>query len=183
MKGTAKQKQKPMSNLWFKLMALEYRSRSKPLFVVDELRLAGVSAGMHVLDFGCGPGRYAVHAASIVGAEGMVYALDIHPLAIQMVEKAARKQRLTNIRPICSSCTTGLEPETIDLALLFNTLHDVDDRDGVLAEIRRVLKPNGRLVYRDHTLNGASLLELMNRVGFCLVEESEVRSFAKCLQR
>jgi len=179
MKGTAKQEQRPMPNLWFRLMALEYRTRSKPLFVVDELRPGGVSAGMHVLDFGCGPGKYTVHAASIVGAEGVVYALDIHPLAIKMVEKTARKQRLTNIRPICSSCTTGLEPATIDLALLFNTLHDVDDKDGVLAEIRRVLKPNGRLVYRDHTLNGTPLLELMQRAGFCLVEESQVQSFAK----
>ncbi len=177
MAEAVKREQRPMPNLWFRLMALEYRTRSKPLFIDEKLRQAGVSPGMSVLDFGCGPGRYTIPTASIVGEEGTVYAVDVHPLALQMVEKAAQREGNTNVRPIRSSCATGLEPETIDIVLLFDTLHDVEDKEAVLAEIRQLLKPNGRLLYKDHTLNGAPLRELMLRSGFRLVEESEVLSF------
>ena len=173
-------KQKPMPNLWFKLMALEYGTRAKPSLVDERLKQAGVSHGMHVLDYGCGPGRYTLPAASIVGPKGVVYALDIHPLAIQTVEKAAKRRALDNVRLIRSSCASGLKSESIDIAILFDTLHDVDDADGVLHEIRRVLKSKGRLAYKDHTLNGTLLLQVMLRNGLRLVEGSEVLSFEKC---
>lgn len=134
---------------------------------------------MHALDFECGPGRYTVPIASIVGTEGVVYALDMHPLAIQMVERAARQQGLTNVGSIRSSCATGLGPETIDVAFLFDTLHDVEDMESVLRELRRLLNPKGRLLYKDHTLNGVPLCEMMVQSGFRLVNESGVSSFVK----
>jgi len=87
--------------------------------------------------------------------------------AIQMVERADRKQGLTNVRR-----ATGLGPETIDVAFLFDTLHDVRDKKSVLGELRRVLKPKGRLLYKDHTLNGVPLREMMVQSGFRLVNES-----------
>ena len=100
--------------------------------------------------------------------------MDVHPLE---VEGEARRQRLDNIRPIHSGCSTGLEPETIDIALLFDALHDVDDKAAVLGEIRRVLTPDGRLLYKDHTLNGTELRDLIKRNGFRLDWESEMLSF------
>ena len=88
MNVEAKQ-QKPMPNLWFRLMALEHSTRSKRPLPIEALKQAGVSPGMRVLDFGCEPGRYTIPAASLVGPEGIVYAVDVHLLAIRMVEKAA----------------------------------------------------------------------------------------------
>ena len=172
--------QRAMPNLWFRLMALEYSTRSKPALAVDMLNRAGICEGMNVLDFGCGPGRYTVPTAWIVGSGGVVYALDIHPLAIRMVENKTRQRGLTNVRLICSSCATGLEFEMLDAVLLLDTLHDVEDKDAVLGEIRRVLKPNGRLLYKDHTLRGAQLITLMKSKGFRMVGEGEMLSFLKC---
>jgi len=179
MAEALKQEQTLMPNLWFRLMALEYRTRSNLPFTTEKLRQAGFSRGMRVVDFGCGPGRCTFPTASIVGEEGVVYAVDAHPLAIQMVEKAARKAGLTNIKTIRSSCTTGLEPETIDVALLFDTLHDVDDKEAVLGELHRVLRPKGRLLYKDHTLNGEHLIELMRSSDFRVASKSEILSFVK----
>lgn len=90
--------QKPIANLWFRLMALEYRLKSNSVAVLGMLKDAGVKPGMSGLDFGCGPGRYSIPAARIVGREGAVYAVDLHQLAVTMVDRAAKKGR-SNQRP------------------------------------------------------------------------------------
>ena len=160
--------QRRMNDLWFQLMALEYRLKSRPDSQLRELAEAGIQPGMKVLDFGCGPGRYTLPAARLVGIGGLVYALDVHPVALGTVAKKAGKQGLTNIRLIDSDCSTGLDPESVDMALLYYALHDIEEKDDVLKEIYRVLKPEGRLLYKDHV----NLVPLMLSSGFCLASES-----------
>ena len=164
-----------MGDFWFRLMALEYRIRSRPSSVLRELDEAGVRRGMRVLDFGCGPGRFTLPVARIVGSEGKVFAVDIHPLARLAVQKAAYRDGLTNIEVIDSDCATGLGPQSVDVVLLYDTLHDVMDKGAVLRELRRILGPVGRISYKDHTLWGEPLLALMRGNGFFPVEQ-ELRS-------
>jgi ubiquinone/menaquinone biosynthesis C-methylase UbiE len=164
--------QKQMTNLWFRLMALEYRLKSDSAAVRDTLNDAGIRSGISLLDFGCGPGRYTLPAAKIVGSSGTVYAVDVHPLAIKTVERTAKKARLSNLRTIRSDCATGLPPRSVDAVLLYDTLHDVEDKHVVLAELLRVLKPQGALCYKDHTLKGEQLLSLMKSNGFSLHNET-----------
>jgi len=175
-----KTRQRPMPNLWFRLMAFEYRTRSRPQDATSELITFGIEPGLRVLDFGCGPGRYAIPSAALVGPTGVVFAVDVHPLAIQAVEKAVAREGLANVRTIHSDCATGLEHESIDAVLLFDALHDVEDKESVLAELRRVLKPKGRLLYKDHTLNGSRLLALMRENDFRPWGGPDVLSFVKC---
>jgi ubiquinone/menaquinone biosynthesis C-methylase UbiE len=171
--------QKQMNGLWFRLMALEYRMKSKS--VTPTLKDACIRTGMNVLDFGCGPGRYTLAAARIVGTKGAIYAVDIHPLAIKMVEKKAKRDGLVNIHTINSDLNTGLASGSIDLALLYDSLHDMENQEAVLHELRRVLKPDGRLSYKDHTLSGECLLALMASSGFCVVNETPgLFTFMKC---
>jgi ubiquinone/menaquinone biosynthesis C-methylase UbiE len=49
------------------------------------LRAAGLEPGQKVLEVGCGPGFFTVPAAKTVGQGGIVYALDVNPLAIGKV--------------------------------------------------------------------------------------------------
>jgi ubiquinone/menaquinone biosynthesis C-methylase UbiE len=156
--------QKHINGLWFRLMALEYRLRAEG--VLSALERAGIRPGTSVVDFGCGPGRYTLPAARMVGAEGTVYALDVHPLAVRMVEKKARRQGLGNVRAIRTDCDSSLPPGSIDVVLLFNALHDVEDKESVLAELHRVLKKDGRILYTDHALFGDALDALMKSGGF-----------------
>jgi ubiquinone/menaquinone biosynthesis C-methylase UbiE len=173
--------QKQMTNLWFRLMALEYRLKSDPVAVLRMLKDAGVQPGMSVLDFGCGPGRYAVPAARIVAREGVVYSVDLHPLAIKMVENTAEKERLRNLHAIRSDCGTGLPFGSIDIVLLYNALHDVADKEAVLKELHRVLKPQGMLCCKDHTLKGAPLFSLLRSNVFSLQNETTTQFvFKKC---
>ncbi len=98
----------------------------------------------------------------MVGESGKVYALDIHPLAVQQVQKIAGKKRLTNIKTILSDCATGLPDKSIDVVLLYDTLHNLSKPDEVLAELHRVLKPNGILSFNDHHLKEEN--EIITRI-------------------
>jgi len=121
----------------------------------------GIKPGFSILDYGCGPGSYTIIAAQLVGEPGKVYALDIHPLAIRRVQNVAVKKRLTNIETILSNCATALPEESIDVALLYDTLHALSDPDGVLAKLHQVLKPNGILSFNDHHMKEN---EIMSRI-------------------
>jgi ubiquinone/menaquinone biosynthesis C-methylase UbiE len=135
------------SNTSFRIMAwyLKFRERfRKPAEFVNTL---GISDGHKVLDYGCGVGSYTIPAARLVGESGKVYALDIHPIAIERVEKRARKKGLSNIVTIQSDLTTGLPEEHLDFALLIDVFTWIDDKVSLLKEIHRILKPSGNLVF------------------------------------
>jgi len=156
---------KPMHPLLFRGMAIEFRLRD--LFSPPGKTLAevGIRPGSVVLDFGCGPGGYSMAAAEQVGASGKVYALDIHPLAIRAVRRRAAKRALTNIETILSDRATGLSGGCGDVALLYDTLHDVGDRKGILEELHRALKADGLLSFRDHRAQKDDLLSTIPGTG------------------
>jgi 2-polyprenyl-3-methyl-5-hydroxy-6-metoxy-1,4-benzoquinol methylase len=55
-------------------------------YIGRRVKKFGIKEGMTVVDYGCGPGRYAVKFAELVGDNGRVYAVDIHELAIAAVK-------------------------------------------------------------------------------------------------
>lgn len=151
-------KTKPKSNLNFRLMSLTYKFRDFLLPRMNILKEVGIEAGFHVLDYGCGPGSYIVPLAKLVGKSGKIYALDVHPLAIQAVKRIASRKRLDNVQAILSDCKTELPPNSIDLVLLYDILHDLDNASEVLAELHRILKPKGVLSVSDHHLKEEEII-------------------------
>ena len=141
---------KPMSNFDFQFMSVGYKIRDFFLPRLDILKEVGIKPGFHVLDYGCGPGSYIIPLAELVGGSGKVYALDIHPLAIQKVQAIASKKQLKNVEAILSDCQTGLPDNTLDAILLYDAFHHLSDPDVVLKELHRVLKPDGILSFGDH---------------------------------
>jgi ubiquinone/menaquinone biosynthesis C-methylase UbiE len=141
---------KPMSNFDFQFMSLGYKFRDLRLPRLNILKEVGIKPGFHVLDYGCGPGSYIVPLAELVGESGKIYALDIHPLAIQKVKDIASKEHLANVETILSDWQTGLPDNTLDAVLLYDIFHHLSAPDGVLKELHRVLKLNGILSFGDH---------------------------------
>jgi len=154
------------SNLAFRLMALEFRIRDLLRPPERVLREAEIRPGMFVLDFGCGPGGFSLAAARMVAPEGRVYALDMHPLAVRSVRSAAQRQGLSNIQAIQGCDVVGLHEESIDIALLYDVLHDFPEPESVLSGLHRVLKPKGRLSVKDHHIRGNALLAAVTFGGF-----------------
>lgn len=149
---------KPMSNTSFNGMSFLLKLRNLILPRKHILEEVGIKPGARVLDYGCGPGGYLIDASELVGESGMVYALDIHPLAIQRVQSIAKKNQLTNVKTICSDCKTGLPDDSVDVVLLYDIFHMLSEPQAVLAELHRVLKPNGKLSVNDHHMEEKNVL-------------------------
>jgi len=143
-------------------MSLTYWFRDAFAPRMQILQEAGITPGSAVLDYGCGPGSYVVPLAELVGSSGSIHSLDIHPLALQSVQRIASKHRLANVHTIRSDCATGLPDGSMDTVLLYDTLHGLGDPDGVLRELHRVLAPDGTLSVSDHHLPDD---EIVSRVG------------------
>ena len=149
---------KPMSNFDFQFMSVGYKFRDFFLPRKNILKEMGIKPGFQVLDYGCGPGSYIAPLAKLVEESGKVYALDIHPLAIQKVQDIASKKRLGNVETILSDCQTGLPDNTLDAVLLYDAFHHLSDPNGVLKELHRVLKPDGILSFGDHHMEEKEIL-------------------------
>ncbi len=174
--------QKRMNDLMFRLMSLEFRIKARFADIRGLLERAGVRAGMTVLDFGCGPGRYTFPAAELVGASGSVVAADLHPLAIKAVKDTCRRRRVGNIRSLLTDGALPLDDGSMDEVLLFDTLHDVEDRPRVVGELLRVLKAGGTLAYRDHSLTVESAFDREIEGGELVVSQTSAEGVV-CLRR
>jgi SAM-dependent methyltransferase len=164
--------QKPMHKLNFKAVSLILKSRDffyPPYKVLDEVR---IRPNDYVLDFGCGPGSYSIAVAQRLET-GKVFALDIHPLALESVSHAAHKKRLTSVKTILSDCYTGLPSNSIDVILLYYIYNDLKNSDSVLHELHRVLKPQGILSFSEYNLNKISR-DLEKKDLFQLYKKGEI---------
>jgi ubiquinone/menaquinone biosynthesis C-methylase UbiE len=154
-----------MRDFGFRAMAFMFKVRdffSPRENIVGEV---GLREGFHVLDYGCGPGGYVKPVAGLVGESGRIYALDISPLAIQMVKKTASKNQLTNVETILSDSNTGLSDGSIDAVLLYDVFHDLTDQNKVLKELHRVLKPDGVLSFSDHHIKEDEIISKLTKRG------------------
>ena len=154
-----------MRDLHFSLMSFYFKIRD--FFSPPEklLKEAGIKPGSHVLDYGCGPGSYSLAAARLIGTKGKVYALDLHLRAIESVQAKATKKGLSNIETIHSNCATGLEDSSVDVALLFDIYHEIENPDEIMKELHRVMKPNAVLLFSDHHLEKQDIPSKITRNG------------------
>lgn len=111
-------------------------------FVVS---LVAPQSGERVIDVACGTGIGARVAARAVGSTGKVVGVDIDPGVIEVARGLAQSTGT----PIEWHCASALQmpfqDATFDLCLCLQGLQFLPDRPAGLAEIRRLLKPSGRL--------------------------------------
>jgi len=109
------------------------------------LKEVGVHEGQTVLDVGSSSGTFTIPAATLVGENGMVYALDIDQGALEKLRKRAEAAGLKNIRTFLSSADDKikLDDGSVDHILLMDVLQELSNRDQILSEARRVLRAGG----------------------------------------
>lgn len=111
------------------------------------VRLLRIGPGQTVADIGAGTGYYTELLARAVGPSGRVYATDIQPEMIRLLEQRTRKKRLANVQAVLSTETDPrLPPASLDLALLVDVYHEFAHPQQMLRRLRESLKPGGRLV-------------------------------------
>ena len=158
-----------MSNFSFKIISLMHDNPLLPIFRNSYrlLKAAGLKPGQKVVEVGCGPGFFTIPAARIVGEEGFVYAVDVHPLAIERVKEKIEKEGIKNVGPMLANASdTGLPDRSIDLAFLFGLRYIAGGLENVIAEIHRILKPGGVLSFEKTKGSEKKLIEEVERGGF-----------------
>jgi len=168
-RGTDKQK---MPRIGFAIMRLVLTLRN--IFRKPErtLRETGLRKGQTVLDYGCGIGSFSIPAAKLVGDDGVVYALDNHPLAIKAVEKKIKKKGISNLKTILSARETGLPDESVDIVLLYDVFQMISDKEKLLEELHRVLKSDGILFATAEHLDSKEFMNMFSKTNlFTLIEQ------------
>ena len=166
-----------MPDLAFKGMSFMFKFRDWLFSRAAVLQEAGIRPGDCVLDYGCGPGSYVPYLAAEVGAEGKVYALDIHPLAVRRVQNLAARRGLDNVETIQSDCQTGLPDGSVDVVVLYDILHMLSERDIILAELCRVLKPGGILSIEDPHMSQSEIVYRVTDKGLFRLTHKGARTY------
>jgi len=113
----------------------------------------GLREGMKVGDFGAGSGHYARAAAAVVGHEGKVYAIDIQEDILKHLKLNTHEHHQSIINTVWGDIEkpggTHLKDASLDAVILANTLFQIEHREGLLQELKRVLKPGGKLLLVD----------------------------------
>ncbi len=113
----------------------------------------GIQAGMEIADLGAGSGHYTLAVAKALIATGRIYAIDLQKDLLTKIKNNAVSQGLYNVEVIWGDIEklngTHLREASIDLALLSNILFQLDAQGAAINEVKRILKPGGRVLVVD----------------------------------
>jgi SAM-dependent methyltransferase len=101
-----------------------------------------------VADIGAGTGYFSARLAKRL-PQGKVFAADIEPDMVHYLAARAEREHLPNLTPVQARPDAANLPEPVDLILVVDTYHHIDDRSRYFAALQSSLRPGGRLVIID----------------------------------
>ena len=113
----------------------------------ETLRDLGLAAGDSVVEIGCGNGYFAIPSAHIV-APATVYALDLDAALLAELDTLADQQAIENLVTVegdARNLTDHLS-DPVDVALLANTCHGIENADPIVTAVEDSLSDDGRFV-------------------------------------
>ncbi|WP_052890771.1 methyltransferase domain-containing protein [Thermogemmatispora carboxidivorans] len=127
----------------------------------NPLKQAGLKPGESLLDLGCGTGLDLLLAAPQLQPGGVAYGLDMNEVALERAEQYRSQLGLENVRFLRGIIeAVPLPSESIDVIISNCVINLVPDKERVLREAYRLLKPGGRLILADPVLEGELPLSL-----------------------
>jgi ubiquinone/menaquinone biosynthesis C-methylase UbiE len=113
----------------------------------------GLNDGMKVVDLGAGSGFYTFEAAKKVGASGRVYSVDVQKDLLERIRSTGAANGLRNIEVVWGNAEkvggTKLREAMADRVIASNVLFQILKPDEFVLEIKRILKPGGKVLVVD----------------------------------
>ena len=116
----------------------------------DVLNALHLQRSDRVADLGAGTGYFSVRIAKLV-PDGKLFAVDIEPDMLRHLRQRAHHDNLSMLVPILASAENANLPEPVDLVIVVDTYHHIDNRVAYFSRLKSSLRPNGRLAIVDFT--------------------------------
>jgi arsenite methyltransferase len=148
--------------------------------------LIDLQPGQTVLDLGSGGGIDVLLSAKRVGPTGKAYGLDMTDEMLELARENRRKAGAENVEFLRGEIENiPLPPDSIDVVISNCVINLSSDKDRVLAEAFRVLKPGGRFAVSDVVVDGEVPPEIRRNVELwigCIAGAMEVSEYRTKLE-
>lgn len=125
---------------------------------VKNLRAFGLEENNIVADLGAGTGFYSI-AAGKMAPRGKVYAIEINKDFLATIKSKVKGANLNNVEIIWGNIEkiggTKIGDGIVDAIIASNVLHQVENKNKFIGEIKRILKPKGKMLLIDWSANSA----------------------------
>jgi len=136
---------------------LEREGREEEQRPAEIFRAMGLKDGDVVADLGCGTGWFARRMARVVAPRGTVYAEDIQPEMLELLEQHVAAEGVKGVVAVLGTETDPkLPPGGLDWILMVDVYHEFQKPGPMLEAIRRSLKPTGKVALIEYRLEGAT---------------------------
>jgi SAM-dependent methyltransferase len=173
---------------------LERPGREREENVRQAIENLDIQPDEHIADIGAGSGYYTFRMAQKV-PRGKVYAVDIQPEMLAIMEAEIARQGLDNVELVRGNETSPRLPEnSVDLVVMVDVYHELSNPREMMQDIVRALKPDGRFVlleYRQedprvpikplHKMSEEQAVREMRAVGLRLRENIENLPWQHCM--
>jgi len=109
--------------------------------------------GMTVVDMGAGSGHSTVALSHAVGENGIVFAVDIQKEILDRLRSDFVEQGIINVELMWGDIEhprgTKIKDSSVDRAVMSNTMFELEDKPGAVEELKRILKPDGKVLFVD----------------------------------
>ncbi len=123
------------------------------------IQALNIQPGDQIADLGSGSGYFTFRLAEATGQTGKVYAVDVDEDMNAVVVKRAKENGYTNVEIILATEHDPKLPDNgIDLVFASNSYHHLKDRITYFTNLKKDLKPNGRVALIDFKEDPASFL-------------------------
>ena len=151
---------------------------------VKNLKAFGLKESDVVADLGAGTGYYSIAAGALV-PKGKVYAIELQKDFLETVKNKVREAYLGNVECLWGNVEklggTKIEDNVVDAVVASNILFQVEDKEGFIEEMKRILKPKGRVLLIDWSessifkttkiISRNTALQMFEKKGFVLERE------------
>ena len=108
---------------------------------------SNITKNSYVADIGCHEGYLSIHLAKKVGKGGRVFAVDVRQDRLDELKNNYEDRALYNIEPILGDYDNPKLPEgKLDVVVIMDTYHEMNDYMTILKHVKAALKPGGRIV-------------------------------------